>query len=337
MRNRQVRAGRIAGGLALAAAMTGFAGCDHPAALADAAGASASLNQPPAEATIFSDGVISDANEQWRITFTPDGKTAYFAESPFFFPITRQAYIYVSHRVDGSWTPPELAPFSGQYSDMDPFISPDGQRLYFSSIRPVNGQPRADLELWMVERTPGGGWGEPVHLGDEVNTPEDELYASASADGTLYWASGPLFPQPGKHFDIYRAERQGDGFAPREALGTGVNATPADYPGGGLQDAWEFNPEISVDGRTLLFTSLRPGGYGLGDLYVSHLRNGEWNEAQNLGPAVNSAMDEYHPTLSRDRRTLYFVRRIFRPDPFLFVRGNFYEIATSSFEAFRAE
>jgi Tol biopolymer transport system component len=333
MQHRHVRAGRIAGALGLAAAMLVSGGCDRPATLADAAGAAPSRNQPPAEATVFSDGGISDANEQWRITFTPDGKTAYFAESPFFFPATRQAFIYVSHLEDGAWTAPELAPFSGQYSDMDPFLSPDGQRLYFSSIRPVDGQPRADMELWMVERTPSG-WSEPIHLGPEVNSPEDELYASASADGTLYWASGPLFPQPGKHFDIYRAERQGDGFASREALGDAVNRVPADYPGGGLQDAWEFNPKISVDGHTLVFTSLRPGGYGLGDLYVSHLRGGEWSAAQNLGPAVNSAMDEYHPTLSRDRRTLYFIRRIFRPEPFLFVRGNFYEIATASLDAF---
>lgn len=334
MQHNHVRTRRFAAALGLAATMCISSGCDQPAALAEAGGASPARSKAPAEAAIFSDGVISDANEQWRITFTPDGKTAYFAESPFFFPFTRQAYIYVSHLVDGAWTAPELAPFSGQYSDMDPFISPDGQRLYFSSIRPVDGQPRGDLELWMVERTPGGGWSEPIHLGPEVNSPQDELYPSASANGTLYWATGPLFPQPGKHFDIYNAERQGDGFAPGTALGAGVNTTPADYPGGGLQDAWDFNPEISVDGRTLLVTSLRPGGYGLGDIYVSHLRGGEWSAAVNVGPAVNSAMDEYHPTLSRNRQTLYFVRRIFRPDPFLFVRGNFYEVATSSLNGF---
>lgn len=335
MQHIDVRAGRIALALGLAATLTA-SGCAQPAALADADRASASRNTPPAEATVFSDGVISDANEQWRITFTPDGATAYFAESPFFFPITRQAFIYVSHRVDGAWTTPELAPFSGVYSDMDPFLSPDGERLYFSSIRPVDGQPRADLELWMVERT-AEGWSEPIHLGPEVNTADDELYASASADGTLYWASGPPAPLPGRHFDIYRAERSGDGFAPREALGPEINATPADYPGGGPQDAWEFNPEISVDGHTLVFTSLRPGGYGLGDLYVSRLRGGAWSPARNLGPAVNSAMDEYHPTLSRDRRTLYFVRRIFVPSPFLFVRGNFYQIATAAIEGFDAD
>ena len=258
-------------------------------------------------AEVFAPGVISDGREQWRITFSPDGKTAYFAASDYFFPFTRQATIYVSSFADGAWSTPAVASFSGTYSDIDPFLSPDGRRLYFSSIRPVDGVLRGDIDLWMVERT-AGGWGEPIHLGAEVNDPgADELYPSVSADGTLYFASGPFFPQPGRHFDIYRAERDGDGFAAREVLDGGVNTPPV--AGGGLQDAWEFNPEISVDGKTLVFTSLRPGGYGLGDLYVSHLRRGEWSAARNLGPRVNTAADEYQPTLSRSRGTLYFVRR----------------------------
>jgi YVTN family beta-propeller protein len=149
-----------------------------------------------------------------ELAFTPDGKTAYFASSDEFFPFTRQATIYVSHLADGAWTAPEVAPFSGRYSDIDPFLSPDGRRLYFSSIRPVEGVTRGDLDIWMVERTVNG-WGDPVRLGPEVNSTEDELYASTSARGTLYFASGPPFPQPGKHFDIYSAAREEDGFARR--------------------------------------------------------------------------------------------------------------------------
>jgi Tol biopolymer transport system component len=229
--------------------------------------------------------------------------------------------------VAGAWTMPVVAPFSGEYSDIDPFLSPNGQRLYFSSIRPVDGVTNGDIDLWMVERT-AQGWSDPIHLGPEVNSPTaDELYPSVSADGTLYFASGPFFPQPGAHFDIYRAERDGDGFAPRVALGAGVNTVPsASDPD--LQSAWEFNPEISVDGRTLVFTSLRPGGFGLGDLYASHLVNGEWTAARNLGPAVNTASDEYHPTLSRNGRELYFVRRI--PE-----RGDFYVLSTDALDALK--
>ncbi len=277
-------------------------------------------------AQIFSGGVISDANEQWRITFTSDTKTAYFAESAEFFPFTRKATIYVSEYADGSWSTPVVAPFSGTYSDIDPFISPDGRRLYFSSIRPVAGVPRSDIDIWMVERT-SAGWSAPIHLGPQVNSPADELYPSASADGTLYFASGPSRPQPGGNFDIYSATKSGDGFAPRRPLGSGVNTAPSG-PGPNLQAAWEFNPEISADGKTLVLTSLRPGGFGLGDLYVSYLENNVWTAARNLGPRVNTDADEYHPTLSRDQRDLYFVRRTRD-------KGNFYRISTRVIEAFK--
>jgi hypothetical protein len=273
---------------------------------------------PPPE--LFAPGVISDANEQWRITFTPDGKTAYFAESPQFFPVTRQATIYVSRLRDGAWTEPVVAPFSGTHSDIDPFITPGGDRMYFSSIRPVDGVARGDIDLWMMRRD-GDGWGAPEHLGPEVNSPDnDELYPSEARDGTLYFASGPAAPAPGKHWDIFSAQRTRTGFTSRAAMGDAINTAPAAGDASPVA-AWEFNPEISADGRTLVFTSLRPGGHGLGDLYVSTREAaGGWRKARNLGTAVNTAADEYHPTLAGHH--LYFVRR--GPPP---VRGDFYRVA----------
>lgn len=275
-------------------------------------------------AEVFSPGVISNGKWQWRLTFTPDGRTAYFSQSDGFFPATRQATIYSSHLRDGAWSTPEVAPFSGTHTDMDPFITRDGNWLYFSSIRPHDGVARTDLDLWRVARR-GAGWGEPERLGPEVNTDADELYASLASDGTMYFASGPAAPAPGKHWDIYRARPTGSGFSPREALGPGVNTRPSAADATPVA-AWEFNPEISADGTLLIFASLRPGGYGLGDLYASRLVDGHWAQAQNLGPTVNTAADEYHPTLSPDGRHLYFVRR---PG----AHGDFFVIATDAVPA----
>lgn len=267
---------------------------------------------------LFAPGVLSDGKEQWRITFSPDGREAYFAESDRFFPISRTATIYRSSWNGSQWSEPDVASFSGRHSDMDPAFSADGRRLFFSSIRPVDGTARTDLDIWMVERR-GSGWSEPAHLGPEVNSGEDELYASISSDGVLYFASGPAAPRAGSHWDIFRAVPRGAGFAARERLGSGVNTTPsASDPH--VQAAWEFNPEISPDGRTLIFTSLRPGGSGLGDLYVSRLAGNSWTAAQNLGPTVNTTADEYHATLARDGRTLFFVRRGTTP-------GDFFRVA----------
>ena len=298
-----VRRATLAGACLLVAACR-----PSPPAQAAATDSAAPAAAQPGAAELFAAGVISDANRQWRITFTPDGNTAYFAESEGFFPATRQATIHVSQRVNGAWTEPVVAPFSGQYSDIDPFVTPDGRRLYFSSIRPVDGAARTDIDLWYVERT-ASGWSAPVHLGPEVNSPVDELYPSLSAQGELYLGVGPAAPGASADWDIYRAARRGDGFAPREPVAA-VNTDLAFDASNPTAD-WEFNPEVSADGRTLVFTSLRPGGHGYGDLYVSRLRDGAWSPPENLGPAVNSAADEYHPTLAADGM-LYFVRNDFK-------------------------
>lgn len=64
---------------------------------------------------------------------------------------------------------------------------------------------------------------------------------------------------------------------------------------------------ISADGRRLIFTSCKNGYSGNCDLFESIKTGNEWSKPVNLGPNVNSADWESHPTLSADGRTLYFV------------------------------
>lgn len=267
-----------------------------PVAAAPSDGASAPPTSSPeapvaAEATVLADGVISTAAEEWRISFTPDGETAFFARSDGFFPQTRDATIMESSLVDGEWQEPAVASFSGEFPDIDPWVSADGQSIFFSSIRPVNGEPRRDAELFRVDRD-GDGWSEPVHLAD-LGSESDELGLSAAEDGTVVFASDR---PDGGDWNLFSAQPQGDGFAapqPIEELNSAV---------------WEFNPAIDATGTTLLFTSIgRPGGSGLGDVFVATWDDAGWSEARPL--PLNTAADEYHPSLSPDGGTLYFVRR----------------------------
>lgn len=64
---------------------------------------------------------------------------------------------------------------------------------------------------------------------------------------------------------------------------------------------------ISADGRRLIFTSCQNGYSGDCDLFESIKTGSEWSKPASLGPAVNSADWESHPSLSADGRTLYFV------------------------------
>src|SRR5437667_1675520 len=64
----------------------------------------------------------------------------------------------------------------------------------------------------------------------------------------------------------------------------------------------DFLPAISRDGRSLYFTSTRPGGFGGEDIWVSQRtsRDATWGTPMNLGPIVNSAGDIYVSTLAAD-------------------------------------
>lgn len=251
---------------------------------------------PVPEPVVFGEGVISTGAFESHPAFTPDGRTLYFVRSnPEFTHWT----IYVSQHADGRWAVPKVAPFSGKHRDADPFVSADGQHLCFISDRPVDGAPKKDLDIWVMDRTKDGDWGEPRNLGAPVNTNADEWFPNLAADGTLYFGSG----RPGGHgkTDLYRARRAAGKFAEPENLGPNVN-TAAD----------EFEGCIAPDQSFLVFMALgRPDGRGGGDLYISYQKDGRWTPAKNLGPTINRPGLEIGPALSPDGKYFFFssVRR----------------------------
>jgi len=70
----------------------------------------------------------------------------------------------------------------------------------------------------------------------------------------------------------------------------------------------ERYPNISADGLSLYFTSLRPGGSGGEDLWVTTRKtiSDPWEPPVNLGSTVNKSGDEWESCISTDGLTLYF-------------------------------
>ncbi|HEY6160456.1 MAG TPA: OmpA family protein, partial [Bacteroidia bacterium] len=71
----------------------------------------------------------------------------------------------------------------------------------------------------------------------------------------------------------------------------------------------KYQPHASLgkDGKTIYFSSDKPGGYGGLDIYMCMLgADGKWSEPVNLGPTVNTERDEDSPTLSFDDKVLFF-------------------------------
>ncbi len=232
----------------------------------------------------------------WRIAVAPDGQTALLGQSSGFFPSTRESRIVqVALGPDGSWGEGQPVSFSTDASaDLDPFFTADGPRVWFSSIRPVDGATRTDTDLWYVDVAPDGGFSEPVNAGPGVNGPGEDLYPTVGPDGALYFGSD----RGGDGFDIWRVAPSADGGW----------STPEPLPAPVNTGAWEFNPAIAPDGRTLVFTALnRAGGPGAGDLWFSTQDGDAWSDPTLL-EVVNTTADEYHASFSPDGATLYFVR-----------------------------
>jgi WD40-like Beta Propeller Repeat len=87
---------------------------------------------PLLEPALFGEGVVSTGEYESHPAFTPEGRTLYFVRST---PEFTNWTIYVAEYVDGRWSAPKVAPFSGKHRDADPFITADGKQLYFISDR----------------------------------------------------------------------------------------------------------------------------------------------------------------------------------------------------------
>jgi Tol biopolymer transport system component len=266
--------------------------------------------RPLPEPVIFGEGIFSTGDMDLNAAFTPDGRSLYFTKrTPTDFWI-----ILVSHFQQGRWNTPEVAEFSGHYSDFDPFISPDGSRLFFCSMRPATGQtgqPKKDYDIWVVERK-GSGWSAPKPLAEPINTKTQEYYPSVASNGTLYFSSGR---EGGKgRMDLYRARWADGKYAEPENLGEAINT---EYN--------EGDPYVAPDESYLVFVSYdRPGGYGGGDLYISFRRDGAWTKAVNLGAKINSRALDFCPIVSPDGKYLFFTsERGFTTDSPLQSRLNY--------------
>lgn len=145
----------------------------------------------------------------------------------------------------------------------------------------------------------------PVNLGAAVNSPAEDYLPSLTADGRrLYFTSrrskpGQRYnPLTGPDEDLYWTEKdpQTGEWLPAQRMPSPINSPQN-----------EGAAFFSSDGQWAFITMCdRAEGYGSCDLYFSELKGLTWSEPKNLGPEVNSPYWESHPSLSHDRRRLYF-------------------------------
>lgn len=253
------------------------------------AGCTAAAETPPSgSATLWTPAAISGPGYESSPTFAPDGQTMVYLAADKDF---RNYRLMQSRCEKGAWGKPVPPSFAMPLPviEADPFITPDGQRLYYISSR--HAPAKEDFDIWYVERTIDGGWGEPQRLPAPVNSPAAELLPRTDADGRLYFGSSRAGSAGGG--DIYVATEVRPGEWTVANLGAPVSG-----------DGHDYEAEISRDGKTMITVSDR------GDR--SHLyryrREGErWIEAGRI-PA-DPAQFQVGPLLSPKGDRLLFAQR----------------------------
>jgi hypothetical protein len=271
----------------------------------------ASVRATPISLTpsIFAPGVISTEADEIGGSLSTDGREFYFV---VFSPYTTQpdlGLICVSRLEQGRWGKPQALPFSGDYLNLPPRISPDGKRLYFASNRPIPGISGRGLWIWYVERH-GSEWSVPQALPPPINseTSRFNIDPSVASDGTLYFTSS----RDGAGIAIYRSRLLNGVYQNPERLGPEIN----------FEGAYNWQPYIAPDQRFLIYGAqtvdvypfkklpdelIAAGNpYARTDLYISESRDGKWMPAHHLEHGINTAADESYPFVTADGLTLFF-------------------------------
>lgn len=248
---------------------------------------------PGLKSELFAPNIISTNKNELNCVFSPDANEVYFT-------VWKDGVntIMTMKQKDGKWSERMIASFSGNYSDVDPFITADGKKLYFSSMRPIekSGDSK-DSDIWYVEKSTTDDWSQPVCLTTPNSIGKDEYYTSISNNGTLYFS---IFESHGSPGDIYRSLFSNGQYSKPEKMNYGIST---EYN--------EHDPFISLDESYIIFSSNRPGGYGRNDLYISfRMKDGTFTPPQNMGDRVNSAGYDCCPMLSHDGKYLFFTKNV---------------------------
>jgi hypothetical protein len=249
------------------------------------------LNQEPPGSIpkLFSPNFVSTKEEHSAVMITPDGNEMWFGRMypPQIWHITK---------INDTWSEIRLASFIENFHYLYPILSPDGNKIYFTSNKPVTPGgpklPRSEGDIWYCERN-DIGWSEPIHLGNEINFGNRHAVGSFSNSGNLYYTVR-TGKGNNKQTDIYFAKYEYNFFS----TPTKIDELNCDQP--------SHCPFVAPDESYIIFSSFR-GGVGMSDLFISFRDSlGNWMPPKNLGLKINSSAKDEYPFITPDGQYLFF-------------------------------
>jgi Tol biopolymer transport system component len=246
--------------------------------------------QPPEDTpTLFAPDIISNEFGNRDMAISPAGDEIFYTMQ---YARGLVSVIMFTKKVNGKWSTPEVASFSGIYSDLEPAFSPDGTKLFFVSNRSFsNAGKTKDYDIWFVTKT-NSEWTNPQNVGAPVNSEKDEFYPSITRYGDIYFTRAV----EGREEDILFCRLLNDKFEAAKALPDVINSADD-----------EFNAFIDPDERFIIFSVYgRKDDNGGVDLYISRKNEGEWTQAVNMGTTINSKALDYCPYVTPDKKYFFF-------------------------------
>lgn len=175
-----------------------------------------------------------------------------------------------------------------------PVLTADQKSIIYTGR--VGSSAQHDEDIYISRKNQNDEWSIPASISENINSRFNEGTCTISADGRMLIFTSCLGRKTYGSCDLFVSYKTGDQWSRPENLGSNINSR-----------AWESQPSLSADGRTLYFISNRPGGIGQRDIWVSYLhQNGEWSKAVNLGSEINTSRDEVSPFIHVNGKTLFF-------------------------------
>jgi len=258
------------------------------------------LGQKPPGMTpeVFAPGVVSiEEGKEYKPTISPDATEIFFVRRT---PRKRNDCIWTSRLENGKLTVPQIASFTYSCFEGQPCFTPEGERLFFMSCRPLPGENTVNRlpHLWYVDKT-YTGWSDPQYFASTINE-HHPAQISIANDGTVYFVSNTKRK-------IFFAEPENGKYGEPQLLPCGVNdLVPVGHPAIAPDESYIVVDRVYRDKDKLK-----------SDMYISFKNpDGTWTSPVSIREALKMTDSDVYaaPRITYDGRYLFFEKYVMETD-----------------------
>lgn len=237
---------------------------------------------------------LNQFNLQYFPVLTADGKQILFTKRDGMGNFDKEDIFTAFFDGEGGWTEPKSIAhtINSPYNEGTCSVTADGNILIFTSCDAPDSQGSCDL---YVAYKVNGAWERPTNMGTKVNSRSWDSQPTLSADGRILFFSSNRRGGFGGN-DIWYSVRQNDGsWSDAKNLGNSVN-TGRD----------EISPFMFFNNEILFFASDGHQGFGGMDIFLSRVKNGEFQIPENLGLPINDQLDQVALFITAQKEYAYY-------------------------------